>query len=233
MCSAHMLPWSKGGGGWGAKGKGSGGWGGVGKEMGGEGRESKVCGPFLVVLSVTLWHNAAHDTRSSRAGGAAGSARAWGVEHAQVEGQALRLVLGSNRSFFHSLLLVVLLFALLLYSLVVCSPAECSTPQSRSPRCTHADRDNRTYTGCKCGRVVERLGPAQRIARVHAGGLVRVEAVRWRHRAMGWPTCLPLPAFLTALALPPDPRGSWRGSWFPQPLGWLARACASRLWYGV
>ena len=106
--------------------------------MGGEGRESKVCGPFLVVLSVTLWHNAAHDTRSSRAGGAAGSARARGVEHAQVEGQALRLVLGSNRSFLLSLLLLVLLFALLLYSLVVCSPAECSTPQSRSSGFTHA-----------------------------------------------------------------------------------------------
>lgn len=35
---------------------------------------------------------------------------------------------------------------------------------------------------------------------------------------MGWPTCLPLPAFLTALASPPDPRGSWRSSWFAQPL---------------
>ena len=106
--------------------------------MGGEGRESKVCGPFLVVLSVTLWHNSANnDTPSSRAGGAAGSARARGVEHAQVEGQALRLVLGSNRSVtrlsFAALLLVVF-FALLLYFLVACSgsPAECSTPQSRS-----------------------------------------------------------------------------------------------------
>jgi hypothetical protein len=219
MCSAHMLPWSKGGGGWGAKGKGSGGWGGVGKEMGGEGMESKVCGPFLVVLSVTLWHNAAHDTPSSRAGGAAGSARTRGVEHAQVEGQALRLVLGSNRLFFLSVLLLLFALSASCISLLFATCLLSGRVQHAAipliwvyTRTRNTDRDNRTCTGCKCGRVVEHLGPAQGIAPIHAGGLVQVEAVRWRHRAMGWPTCLPLPAFLTALASAPDPRGSWRGS---------------------
>ena len=106
MCSAHVLPWSKGAGGWGVKGKGSGGWGGVGKEAVAESGEGAVCGPFLVVLSVSLWRSTAHDPPPTRGREAADAGWDEGGEHTRaggrVEGQPLRLVLGSNRCSCHS-----------------------------------------------------------------------------------------------------------------------------------
>ena len=104
-CSAFVLPWSHGAGGWDDEpmpGSESG-WGGAGKGQGGEngegGQGDQVCGPFLVVLSVDLWKAAPDGAvkeqgrHAQRGSGPAESERAASF----LEGEPLRLVLGSNR----------------------------------------------------------------------------------------------------------------------------------------
>ena len=104
-CSAFVLPWSHGAGGWDDEpisGSESG-WGGAGKGRGGEnrggGQGDQVCGPFLVVLSVDLWKAASEGAVEGQSRHANSGYEPAESERAasSLEGEPLRLVLGSNR----------------------------------------------------------------------------------------------------------------------------------------